>query len=63
MKPQNKGFSLDGLSEYWELITPAERSRFRQNQVALTGIRAGERVLDVGCGTGALSILAKISTW
>ena len=61
MKSQNKGFSLDGLSEYYDLITPAERSRFRQNQIDLAGIRSGERVLDVGCGTGALSILAKIA--
>jgi ubiquinone/menaquinone biosynthesis C-methylase UbiE len=61
MKKHYKGISLDGFSEYYDLITPAERSRFRQKQIELSGIRSGEKVLDVGCGTGALSILAKIA--
>jgi len=43
------------------LVTPAERSRFRQKQIELSGIRSGERVLDVGCGTGSLSILTRIA--
>jgi len=61
MKKHHKGISLDGFSEYYDLVTPAERSRFRQKQIELSGIRSGEKVLDVGCGTGALSILAKIA--
>ncbi len=61
MKKNDRGFSLDGFSKYYDLMTPAELSRFRRKQIALSGIRSGERVLDVGCGTGALSILAKIA--
>jgi len=61
MKKQSKGFSLDGLSEYWDLLTPAERSKFRRKQIALMDIREGEKVLEVGCGTGVLSILSKLA--
>ncbi|HUT65722.1 MAG TPA: class I SAM-dependent methyltransferase [Spirochaetota bacterium] len=61
MKQRSKGFSLDGLSEYWDLITPAEKSKFRRKQIGLMDIREGEKVLDVGCGTGVLSILSKLA--
>jgi ubiquinone/menaquinone biosynthesis C-methylase UbiE len=61
MKKQSKGFSLDGLSEYWDLVTPAEKSKFRRKQIALMDIREGEKVLEVGCGTGVLSILSKLA--
>ena len=61
MKKQSKGFSLDGLSGYWDLITPAERSKFRRKQIGLMDLREGEKVLEVGCGTGVLSILSKIA--
>jgi len=61
MKNKGGGFSLDGLSRYYDLVTPAERSRFRQKQIELSGIRPGDRVLDVGCGTGSLVILAGIA--
>jgi ubiquinone/menaquinone biosynthesis C-methylase UbiE len=61
MKSKSKGISLDGLSRYYDLVTPAERSRFRRRQAELSGIRPGERVLDVGCGTGSLAILAGIA--
>lgn len=61
MKKRSKGFSLDGLSEYWDLITPAERSKFRRKQIRLMDIREGEKVLEVGCGTGVLSILSKLA--
>ncbi|MFC1502558.1 class I SAM-dependent methyltransferase [bacterium] len=61
MKKQSKGFSLDGMSNYYDLITFTEKSRFRRKQIELMGIHKGERVLEVGCGTGALSILSKIA--
>lgn len=61
MKKHHRGISLDGVSKYYDFMTPAERSRFRQKQIKLCGIRSGEKVLDVGCGTGALTILAKIA--
>ena len=60
MKPQKKGISLDGLARYWDALTPAEKSRFRQEQIRLAGVRTGGRVLDVGCGTGVLAILARL---
>ena len=61
MKRHGRGISLNGFSRYYDLVTPAERSRFRRKQIELSGIRPGERVLDVGCGTGSLSILSRIA--
>lgn len=34
-------------------------NRFRGRSISIAGIRKGDRVLDVGCGTGTLTILAK----
>jgi len=61
MKEKSKGISLNHLSDYYDTITPAEKSKFRRKQISLINLREGEKVLDVGCGTGALSILAKLS--
>jgi ubiquinone/menaquinone biosynthesis C-methylase UbiE len=61
MNKHGRGLSLNGFSRYYDLVTPAERSRFRRKQIELSGIRTGEKVLDVGCGTGSLAILAKIA--
>ena len=57
---KSKGISLGYLSKYYDLITPAHRRRFRRNQIDLLKLREGERVLEVGCGTGVLSLLAKM---
>jgi ubiquinone/menaquinone biosynthesis C-methylase UbiE len=57
---KSKGISLGYLSKYYDLITPADRRRFRRNQIDLLNLREGERVLEVGCGTGVLSLLAKM---
>jgi ubiquinone/menaquinone biosynthesis C-methylase UbiE len=59
MKENSKGISLDYASTYYDIITPAEKSRFRRKQIGLIDLRQGEKVLEVGCGTGALSLLAK----
>jgi len=40
-------------------ISLGRESAFRQKQIDLAGIAAGESVLDVGCGTGTLAIAAK----
>jgi ubiquinone/menaquinone biosynthesis C-methylase UbiE len=61
MKEKSKGISLDYASTYYDIITPAEKSQFRRKQIGLINLREGERVLEVGCGTGTLSVLAKLA--
>ncbi len=60
MENTSKGFSLDFMADYYDALTLGERSRFRQRQVKLMGLQKGERILEVGCGTGTLSILSKL---
>ena len=59
MEKKRKGISLDYLSEHYDKITPTERSRLRGKQIGMVDLREGEKVLEVGCGTASLSILAK----
>ncbi|MBW2205829.1 MAG: class I SAM-dependent methyltransferase [Deltaproteobacteria bacterium] len=59
MTNESKGISLDPYSNYYDLMAPAEKSGFRKKQMRLITLQEGDRVLDVGCGTGAMSILAK----
>src|SRR6187402_3254654 len=40
------------------LMTRGREGRFRRELIELVGAREGERVLDVGCGTGSLAIAA-----
>jgi ubiquinone/menaquinone biosynthesis C-methylase UbiE len=61
MAKETKGVSLDYLSDYYDVLTPAERSRIRRKQIDLVGLQEGERVLEVGCGTGTLSFLSKLA--
>lgn len=61
MKNKSKGFSLDFMSNYYDKLTPAERNSLRRKQIALIELTEGENVLDVGCGTGSLSILSKLA--
>jgi ubiquinone/menaquinone biosynthesis C-methylase UbiE len=60
MARETKGVSLDYLSDYYDILTPTEKSRFRRKQIDMVGLREGEKVLEVGCGTGAMSFLSKL---
>ncbi len=61
MKDKSKGISLDYLADHYDKLMYTERSRFRKKQAAMIGLKRGESVLDVGCGTGSLSILAGLA--
>jgi hypothetical protein len=36
MEQQSKGFSLDRLSNYYDLISPTEKNKFRRMQIELS---------------------------
>ena len=50
--------SLTGFYDSLVRLTLKEE-RFKRQLVAAAGLRAGDRVLDVGCGTATLTILLK----
>ena len=59
---KSKGISLNSMAGYYDALTPAEKSRLRHKQIELIGLKEGEAVLEVGCGTGVLSVLSRLKT-
>lgn len=60
--PKTAGVILHGAHLYdliaWIFLRGKERA-FREKVADLAGIRPAESVLDVGCGTGSLTVVAK----
>jgi ubiquinone/menaquinone biosynthesis C-methylase UbiE len=55
--PETRGVTLGWLAPYYDDLCWAFGigSSFRDRTLAIAGLRRGERVLDVGCGTGVLT--------
>lgn len=54
-----KGIPIKAGALLYDLYTPTEKSRYRKKIISYADLKSGERVLEVGCGTGTLSLLAK----
>ena len=61
-KPEATGLIIHGAARYdllvW-LFTLGRERRLRERMLRLARLQPGEDVLDIGCGTGSLAILAK----
>lgn len=61
--PATRGRVLHSAARYYDLLawllTFGREKAFRERLVELARLKAGETVLDVGCGTGTLAIAAK----
>jgi ubiquinone/menaquinone biosynthesis C-methylase UbiE len=60
--PRTTGFVIHAAARYdfqvW-LFTLGHERAFREKILSFANLKAGEAVLDVGCGTGSLAIAAK----
>jgi len=61
--PRTKGFVMHSEARYYDLLawilTLGRERAFRQRLVELAGLQPRDKVLDIGCGTGTLAIVAK----
>ena len=50
---------ISALTPFYDLIQRwiVRDTRFKSRLLEQAGIRAGQRILDVGCGTGTLAIM------
>lgn len=59
---ETEGNALDGMAPFYDkfvqLITLGKDHKSRLETVAMAQLKSGEHVLEVGCGTGSLSIVA-----
>jgi ubiquinone/menaquinone biosynthesis C-methylase UbiE len=60
---ETEGHTLHSMAKYYDLVVGilslGRERKFRQAAIELTGIEPGMNILDVGCGTGSLTIAAK----
>jgi ubiquinone/menaquinone biosynthesis C-methylase UbiE len=61
--PRTKGLVMHSQARYYDLLawvlTLGRERAFRQRLVELARLQPGDKVLDIGCGTGTLAIIAK----
>jgi ubiquinone/menaquinone biosynthesis C-methylase UbiE len=59
---ETQGNTLDGMAPFYDkfvqVLTLGKEKKARLETVELAHIRSGERVLEVGCGTGSLALAA-----
>lgn len=61
--PRTKGLVMHSEARYYDLLawilTLGRERAFRQRLVDLARLQPGDKVLDIGCGTGTLAVVAK----